>query len=244
MGTQIRFFKNTLTLVNQCLSVPAIHDGAGTKPVPGPPHNREPSPAPHACNQHGRSPDRTLISLKIYPVNIVGLFGKIGDVFNKIDYHTSDDPEIVGKRFEDYVESLFSKKYFKILEKTHSFKTNAERYVESSKNPDFIFEYGPTREKFAVECKFRTKLNHKGQLEWSYPAQLKRYQEFAIQHKIPVYIVIGLEEEPEDDSDEPEGFIFNIPLSEAKYPALYESVFAKFERDLEKPFFWKNGKLY
>jgi hypothetical protein len=173
----------------------------------------------------------------------MGFFGKIGEVFNKIDYHTSKDPEIVGKRFEDRVESLFSKKYFKILEKTHSFKTNAERYVESSKNPDFIFEYMPTKEAFAVECKFRTKLNYKGQLEWSYPAQLKRYQEFAAQYRIPVFIVIGLEEEPEED-EVPEGYMFNIPLSDAKYPALYESVFSKYERPLDKPFFWKNGKLY
>ena len=161
----------------------------------------------------------------------MGLFGKIGDVFNKIDYHTSNDPEIVGKVFEDHVEKLFSQKYFRLVEKTHSFKTNKERYVESSKNPDFIFEYTPTRDHFAVECKFRTQLNQKGQLEWSYPAQLKRYQEFAMQHKIPVFIVIGLAGEDED-------YMFNIPLSEAKYPALYESVFEKYERDLEKPFFW------
>jgi len=39
-------------------------------------------------------------------------------------------------------------------------------------------------------------------------------------------------------------YMFNIPLSEAKYPALYESVFSKYERDPEKPFFWKNGELY
>jgi hypothetical protein len=167
----------------------------------------------------------------------MGFFGKIGDVFNKIDYHTSDDPAIVGKRFEDEVQELFSTKYFKLIEKTHSFKTNADRYVESSKNPDFIFEYMPTRERFAVECKFRSDLNQKGQLEWSYPAQLKRYQEFAKQHKIPVFIVIGLLGEKED-------YMFNIPLSEAKYPALYESVFAKYVRPLDKPFFWKNGKLY
>ena len=167
----------------------------------------------------------------------MGLFGKIGDVFNKIEYHTSNDPEIVGRVFEDYVESLFSKKYYKLLEKTHSFKTNADRYVESSKNPDFIFEYMPTRDAFAVECKYRSKLNQNGQLEWSYPTQLKRYQEFALQQKIPVYIVIGL------DLEEGE-YMFNIPLSEAKYPALYESVFDKYERDPGKPFFWKNGKLY
>ena len=168
----------------------------------------------------------------------MGIFGKLGKVLAKIDTEISSDPQAVGKWFEDYVENLFSKKYFKIIEKTHSFDTNADRYVESSKNPDFIFEYMPTRERFAVECKFRTQLNRNGQLEWSYPAQLKRYQDFARDRKIPVFIVIALQGETED-----EDCMFNIPLSEAKYPALYESVFAKYERDLEKPFFWRDGVL-
>jgi hypothetical protein len=167
----------------------------------------------------------------------MGFFGKLGEVFDKLDTELSNDPQAVGKWFENEVEKLFSQKFFKIVEKTHSFKTNADRYVESNKNPDFVFEYIPTREKFAVECKFRNNLNPNGQLEWSYPAQLKRYQEFAMQRKIPVFIVIGLAGEKED-------YMFNIPLSDAKYPALYESVFAKYERPLDKPFFWKNGKLY
>lgn len=110
--------------------------------------------------------------------------------------------------------------------------------------------------KFAIECKFRTQLNKQNQLEWSYPAQLKRYQEFAYQRKIPVYIVLGLEIDIENEDYDPDDqdsyipeyvteiFMFNIPLEEAKYPALYESVFAKYERDYEKAFFWKNGKLY
>ena len=178
----------------------------------------------------------------------MGFLGKIGEAIQKIDYHIGSDPEIVGKRFEDHVEKLFTPKYFKIVEKTHSFKTNSERYVESSKNPDFIFEYIPTKEKFAVECKYRTQLNRNNQLEWSKPAQLQRYQEFAYQKKIPVFIVIGLElafeSKNDPDYDDVEKFMFNIPLNEAKYPALYESVFTKFERDFDKPFFWKNGKLF
>ncbi|WP_321417771.1 hypothetical protein [uncultured Methanomethylovorans sp.] len=39
------------------------------------------------------------------------------------------------------------------------------------------------------------------------------------------------------------GRMFCIPLEEAKYPALYKSVFEKFERDSEKTFFWNNGYL-
>lgn len=178
----------------------------------------------------------------------MGILGKIGEAIQKVDYHISNDPEIKGKRFEDHVQNLFSDKYFKIVEKTHSFKTNQERYVESSKNPDFLFEYMPTHECFAVECKFRTRLNNKDQLEWSYPTQLKRYQDFSKERKIPVFIVIGLELEFEDKDDpddtEIENFMFNIPLEAAKYPALFESVFAKYERDYNKPFFWKKGILY
>ena len=169
----------------------------------------------------------------------MGIFGKIGDVFNKIELEVSNDPAAKGKWFENYVENLFSKKYFRLVEKTHSYKTDAGRFVESNKNPDFIFEYIPTRDQFAVECKYRTSLNNKGHLEWSYPAQIKRYQDFERERKIPVFIVIGLDDEKKD-----EGYMFNIPLSGAKYPALYESVFAKYERPLDKPFFWKNGKLY
>jgi len=48
------------------------------------------------------------------------------------------------------------------------------------------------------------------------------------QRRIPVFVVIGLELpfECEDDPDdtEYEKFMFNIPLKDAKYSALYESV--------------------
>jgi hypothetical protein len=176
----------------------------------------------------------------------MGLLGKLGKVIVKVDESISSDPEIVGKRFEDHVEKLFSKQYFKLIEKTHSFDTNKQRYVESSLNPDFIWEYAPTKDKFAVECKFRTTLNNKNQIVWSNPQQLQRYQEFERKNRIPVFVVIGFEDIFENDfgDEESEKFMFCLPLKEAKYPALYESVFTKFERDYDKPFFWKNGFLY
>jgi hypothetical protein len=181
----------------------------------------------------------------------MSLLRKLGDAIHKIDYNISNDPEIKGQRFEDHVENLFSKKYFSIVEKTHSFKTNEKRYVESSLNPDFIIRYNPTGEVFGVECKFRTSLNNRNQLEWANQSQLKRYQEFSKTRKIPIFIVIGLELEFENEDDWDlgdeiivENYMFNIPLPEAKYPALYESVFTKFERPYDKPFFWKNGELF
>ena len=53
----------------------------------------------------------------------MGLLGKLGKAIVKVDESISSDPEIVGKRFEDHVESLFSRQYYKLIEKTHSFDT-------------------------------------------------------------------------------------------------------------------------
>ena len=160
------------------------------------------------------------------------------DILKEVKYATSDDPFVVGLRFEDYVEDLFSKKYFSIAEKTHSTETNKERYVESSMNPDFVFRYIPSGEMFAVECKYRSGLNRE-MLDWTNPKQLKRYQKFSQEQEMPVFIVIGLG----GDADAPDE-MFNIPLEEAKYPKLYPSVFNMFSRPTDKSFFWKNGKLY
>lgn len=161
------------------------------------------------------------------------------DLLKGIKYTFSEEPFMVGLRFENYVSDLFSDKYFSIVEKTHSTETNQERYVESSMNPDFVFRYNPSGEMFAVECKYRSNLNNEGLLSWSYPEQMKRYKEFSYRRRIPVFIVIGLggmDVEPKE--------MFNIPIEEAKYPALYPSVFNRFSRPTDKPFFWKNGELY
>ena len=175
-------------------------------------------------------------------VRTLGLLDKVIDsgidLLKEVKYATSDDSFVVGLRFEDYVEDLFSKKYFSVAEKTHSTETNKERYVESSMNPDFVFRYIPSGEMFAVECKYRSRLNG-GMLNWTNPKQLKRYQKFSQERKMPVFIVIGLG----GDDDAPDE-MFNIPLEEAKYPKLYPSVLNRFSRPPDKSFFWKNGKLY
>jgi hypothetical protein len=47
----------------------------------------------------------------------MGFLERIGEAIQKIDEKVSSDPEIKGKRFEDHVQSLFTPKYFKIIEK-------------------------------------------------------------------------------------------------------------------------------
>lgn len=160
----------------------------------------------------------------------MGLFDSLMETF-------SSSPEWVGKRFEKFILTKFDPKYFTLVERTHPFQSTQDRYTESQLNPDYVLRYNPTKQEFAVEVKYRSKLD-KGMLHWSNPKQLERYREFAKKRKLPVYIVIGFggyEEDPED--------MFVIPLEEAKYPSLYPSVYQQFSRNPRKNFYWKDGKL-
>lgn len=180
---------------------------------------------------------------------IMNILHKVGDVFQKLGDSVSNDPLIIGKQFEDHVESLFNERVFKLVEKTHSPQTNTKRFVESSLKPDFIWRFEPTKERFAVECKFRTEksINKDDRLSWTSPAQLQRYREFQNNEKIPVFVVIGLELPP-DDAEEEYGdeycyCMFCLPLEVAKYPSLYPSVLEKYQRPWDKKFYWRNGTL-
>ncbi|TRZ87999.1 MAG: hypothetical protein D4R88_08450, partial [Methanosarcinales archaeon] len=142
------------------------------------------------------------------------LDGAIG-LLNDIKMITSNDPFISGLRFEECVNDLFSEKYYTLVEKTHSPETNKEQYVESSMNPDFVFRHKPSKDLFAVECKYRSNF-YNGVLEWSYTKQIQRYNNFSHNRRMPVFIIIGVE-----GSDSEPKRMFCIPLDNAKYPILY-----------------------
>lgn len=178
----------------------------------------------------------------------MGALRHIGDFLKKIDYHTSKDPEVVGRRFEDHVQSLFPEKMFTLLEKTHSYDTNKERYVQSSLDPDFVWKHNQTGDVFAVECKYRTpgSYDELNRLVWCNNDQLNRYRSFQIKRRIPVFIIIGLEKTYRDSygDEHSRKFMFNIPLDDAKYTAFYSSYLKKFERDYHGNFYWLDKKLY
>jgi len=158
----------------------------------------------------------------------------IGKLKRVVEVLKEDESVEKGNDFEKYVVSLFDDKYFSIVQWNTDIMRKHDRFVESDTDPDLIVRYLPKDEVFCVECKFRSGL-FEGKLQWSDPQQLKRYQGFAREKKLPFFVVIGFG----GDSSYPER-MFCIPLKEAKYPALYLSIFEKFERKPEKSFFWKN----
>lgn len=164
----------------------------------------------------------------------MGILNKIKKV---VDVFTEDESVEKGNDFEKYVVNLFDDRYFSIIQWSTDITRKHDRYVESDAGPDLIMRYIPKDEIFCVECKFRSDL-FEGKLQWSNPQQLKRYQDFARENRLPFFVVIGSGMKPYY----PER-MFCIPLKEAKYPALFPSVFERFERKPDKPFFWKNGEL-
>jgi len=165
---------------------------------------------------------------------ITGLVGKLK---RAVEVLKEDESVEKGNDFEKYVVNLFDNKYFSIVQWSTDTTRKHDRFVESDAGPDLIVRYLPKDEIFCVECKFRSCL-FEGKLQWSDPQQLKRYQGFAREKKLPFFVVIGFG----GDSSYPER-MFCIPLEEAKYPGLFPEAFKKFERNPCKPFFWKNGVL-
>ena len=149
-----------------------------------------------------------------------------------------------GHEFEEYVVSLFSKQYFSIVDWTKDrLDKRKGTWVESNSNPDLIIRYIPTKEQFAVECKYRSSL-HKSKkidkltLHWAKPEQIENYKRFAKEKNIPVFVVIGLGGSPSNPKS-----MFCIPLEEARYPELFLSLLKKYKREPDKSFFWKNQTL-
>lgn len=149
-----------------------------------------------------------------------------------------DSPIVKGAEFENFIQKRFPAQDFSIVEKTHKFTKPGERYIESDLNPDFVFRHRISGAMFAVEAKYRSSLNGEGKLQWCTGEQLKRYNVFSQERNMPVYIAIGLGGRPNFPDE-----LFLIPLEDAKYVALYPSVFKKYSKNLNDNFYWSNGNL-
>lgn len=169
-------------------------------------------------------------------------------------YHPTPSNKEINKEkgylFERYIISLFegnnrpNKKYFEVADWTRDIdKKTTGVLVKSNQNPDLTFCYN-NKNYFAIECKFRTDFTYSFEheckvLKWSYPSQIKRYQDFQKERNIPVFIVIGVGGEPNNPQK-----MYCLPLNEAKYPELFPSYLQRYERNPKKLFFWKNNKLF
>jgi len=132
-----------------------------------------------------------------------------------------------GQKFENYVDRLlFPHSRYDCLEKSHEFIYRG-RYIYSNLNPDFKFRDRETGYVFWVECKYRSCIDG-DKLEWCNYDQLVRYNNIAKQ--CPVYVLIGNGGVPSNPD-----YLFLLPIEEAKYTGLFESVLFKFEIERRSP---------
>jgi flavodoxin len=108
-----------------------------------------------------------------------------------------------GELFENYVEEkLFPAEMYDLIRRTDTYERNKKRFAKSTLEPDRIFETKIDDKLddqltinnkplvFGVECKYRSKLNNKGRLEWAKNIeQLNTYKMF--DKSYPVFIIIG-----------------------------------------------------
>jgi len=173
----------------------------------------------------------------------MGLFDKLLKI-TKVAYNEATKPEsfVKGEEFEEYVRKyIFPSDRYELIHRTHSYNDNKGDYIESTLYPDFLFRCKDTGKKFYVEAKFRSGDydefdNEYSDIKWTYPKQLKRYQE--INKQTPVFLCLGVGGKAKD----PER-IHIIPMKRLKYIELYDSFLMDHEFYRKKPVFsgylWK-----
>lgn len=143
-----------------------------------------------------------------------------------------------GQKFEDFILKKFDKNLFSIVKKTHPFQGTDSHYIESNLDPDFIFRYIPSREKFGVETKFRSDFGSEI-VTWSRQDQLERYKQFEREEEIPIYIIIGLGGMPDKPNE-----LFLLPLSRIKSPELSLQFLSKYSVSPKSNIKWQKGSFW
>ncbi|WP_420129651.1 SH3 domain-containing protein [Longimicrobium sp.] len=122
-----------------------------------------------------------------------------------------------GRNFEEWAAVRLGRSPFHLKE-WRGDKYVAGVFAESTLAPDLLVEYrdGRERAQFAVECKWRSRYYGSDELRWGEQKHLRRYQRYADEHGIPVYLLIGVGGSGADPLD-----VYLVPLEEVPSDRLY-----------------------
>lgn len=117
-------------------------------------------------------------------------------VYTRIHSITQPEDVLKGREFEDYVLSLFNveKEGPLVLQEWQGDKMLGAIKPENNSNPDFVFRYKD--KEFAVECKWRGKLDKDLSKDLFPSKKVEDYKSFSETRKMPVTIVLGVDGEP------------------------------------------------
>lgn len=117
-------------------------------------------------------------------------------VYTRIHSITQPEDVLKGREFEDYVLSLFNvdKDGPLVLQEWQGDKMLGAIKPENNSNPDFVFRLD--NKEFAVECKWRGKLDKDLSKDLFPPKKIEDYKSFSETRKMSVTIVLGVGGEP------------------------------------------------
>lgn len=148
-------------------------------------------------------------------------------------------PEEKGKAFEDFIVRLFDKNT--VLKRRTSDRFVDGRLDEGSMEPDLLAELrlGSGTYPFAVECKWRSSVKD-NLITWSYEAQRERYEKYAKENDLDVFVAIGVGGEPANPDK-----LYIVPLSSLKDVKCRIDEIACYNHDTKKPLYYdiKSRKL-
>lgn len=145
-----------------------------------------------------------------------------------------------GNLFEKFVIQLFNEKKFKVKQYRESKKIiKGTVLLADHYYPDIELVFlGKQKYFFAVECKWRKNLLN-GMITWAEQHQIKRYEEFWLFRKIPIFIAIGIGGEPSAPEE-----LFVTPFEKIKGSSqVFESDLIPYKRKPSHKFFYDTVQL-
>jgi len=144
-----------------------------------------------------------------------------------------------GLAFEKWVVGRFEQPLFTLLQ-WQSDKYAAGVYPSANRDPDLVYKFslGNETRYFAVECKWREKLN--STIEWASSQQLERYQYFREKTGLRLFILIGLGGYPSSPNN-----LFIVPFDDISDRCVVDlnSIRDRQSNNLESKFYLDTDKM-
>lgn len=159
----------------------------------------------------------------------------IKQVSNNYDEFTDENVK-KGRMFEEFVVKKFDKEYFKIMI-WQSDKSIEGMHADANQDPDLVVRLTKNSGyyKFAVECKYRTKIETEKKFEIITNSQFLRYKKYGLENNMPVFIVLGVGGTANNPNE-----LFIIPLKDLEDSDIKYAYIKKYQQDLGRKFYYNS----
>ena len=182
--------------------------------------------------------DKTLLRMFYEDMGIHAIKKRLNRTYlsvrNRSRAITMPEEVLKGREFEDFVLELFDlsdKKVYSLIE-WRSDKSLGDISPVSNTYPDFVIEYSESnfKKRFSIECKWRNSVSRKNLV--MAPEQLARYQEYAKEKNLDVFIVLGIGGEPSMPEE-----LYIVPIDDSLQVFAKPSMLKRYKRQMVSEWF-------